>query len=142
MKSERKYSDVITDLLIDSGYSTVFFVAGGNIMHLIESFSHKLKMIPVMHEVNAVIAADYFNATAEPSVGKALALVTVGPGVTNTTTGVAGAFLDGREVLVIGGQVKSSDLKTDSQRQNGIQEADGVAILKSITKKSKTPFIK
>jgi acetolactate synthase-1/2/3 large subunit len=136
MKSERKYSDVITDLLIDSGYSTVFFVAGGNIMHLIESFSHKLKMIPVMHEVNAVIAADYFNATAEPSVGKALALVTVGPGVTNTTTGVAGAFLDGREVLVIGGQVKSSDLKTDSQRQNGIQEADGVAILKSITKKS------
>jgi acetolactate synthase-1/2/3 large subunit len=136
MKSEKKYSDVITDLLIDSGYSTVFFVAGGNIMHLIESFSHRLKMIPVMHEVNAVIAADYFNATAEPNVGKALALVTVGPGVTNTTTGVAGAFIDGREVLVIGGQVKSSDLKTDTQRQNGIQEADGVSILKSITKKS------
>ena len=136
MQSDRKYSDVITDLLIDSGYSTVFFVAGGNIMHLIESFSRRLKMIPVMHEVNAVIATDYFNASRDVGAGKALALVTVGPGVTNTTTGVAGAFIDGREVLVIGGQVKSSDLKRLGQRQNGIQEADGVAILKSITKKA------
>ena len=136
MHSKRKYSDVITDLLVESGYSTVFFVAGGNIMHLIESFSHKLKMIPVMHEVNAVIAAEYFNAVQESNHEKALALVTVGPGVTNTTTGIAGAFLDGREVLVIGGQVKSNNLKTKRQRQNGIQEVDGVAILKSITKKS------
>jgi acetolactate synthase-1/2/3 large subunit len=136
MQSKRKYSDVITDLLLESGYSTVFFVAGGNIMHLIESFSHKLKMVPVMHEVNAVIAAEYFNATQESNLEKALALVTVGPGVTNTTTGIAGSFLDGREVLVIGGQVKSNDLKTGRQRQNGIQEVDGVAIMKSITKKS------
>lgn len=136
MESSRKYSEVVADLLFDSGYSTVFFVAGGNIMHLIESFSHRFEMIPVMHEVNAVIATDYFNASKNSKGKKALALVTVGPGVTNTTTGIAGAFIDGREVLVIGGQVKSNDLKRQGQRQNGIQEADGVAILKSITKAS------
>jgi acetolactate synthase-1/2/3 large subunit len=136
MESKIKYSDVITDLLVDSGYSTVFFVAGGNIMHLIESFSHKMKMIPVMHEVNAVIATDYFNATRAVGAGKALALVTVGPGVTNTATGIAGAFIDSREVLLIGGQVKSNDLKNSRQRQNGVQEADGVALLNSITKKA------
>jgi len=136
MQSKKKYSDLIAELLIECNYSTVFFVAGGNIMHLIESFSHKFKMIPVMHEVNAVIAADYFNASRKSEEKKAFALVTVGPGVTNTTTGVAGAFVDGREVLIIGGQVKSSDLKNASQRQNGIQEADGVSILKSITKEA------
>lgn len=136
MTSNKKFSDVMTELLIEMNYSTVFFVAGGNIMHLIESFSHKLTMIPVMHEVNAVIATDYFNASSNRGGKKALALVTVGPGVTNTTTGIAGAFIDGREVLVIGGQVKSSDLKKLHQRQKGIQEADGVSILKSITKEA------
>lgn len=136
MHSSKKYSDALTDRLFELGYSTVFFVAGGNIMHLIESFSHRFTMIPVMHEVNAVIATDYFNASRKKDQKKALALVTVGPGVINTTTGVAGAFIDGREVLLIGGQVKSSDLKSPQQRQNGIQEADGVSILKSITKAS------
>jgi acetolactate synthase-1/2/3 large subunit len=134
MQSSEKYSEVVADLLLEMGYSTVFFVAGGNIMHLIESFSHRFTMIPVMHEVNAVIAADYFNTAKNQDASKALALVTVGPGVTNTTTGIAGAFIDGREVLIIGGQVKSSDLKNGKQRQNGIQEVDGVSILQSITK--------
>ena len=132
--NQKKYSDVIADLLVKNGYTTVFFVAGGNIMHLIESFSHKMKMIPVMHEVNAVIATDYFNASKVTNSGKALALVTVGPGVTNTATGIVGSYIDSREVLLIGGQVKSSDLKKLSQRQNGIQEADGIALLNSFTK--------
>jgi acetolactate synthase I/II/III large subunit len=136
MQSNKKYSDALADLLFESNYSTVFFVAGGNIMHLIESFSHRFTMIPVMHEVNAVIATDYFNTSKAQDAKKALALVTVGPGVTNTTTGIAGAFIDGREVLIIGGQVKSEDLKAPNQRQRGIQEIDGVSIFKSITKAS------
>ena len=137
MQSDKhKYSDLIAELLVKKGYSTVFFVAGGNIMHLIESFSKKLEMIPVMHEVNAVIATDYFNASKTTKSGKALALVTVGPGVTNTATGIVGAYIDSREVLLIGGQVKSSDLKNSSQRQNGIQEADGIALLNAFTKRA------
>lgn len=137
MQSDKhKYSNVIADLLAKKGYTTVFFVAGGNIMHLIESFSQQFEMIPVMHEVNAVIATDYFNACRTTKSGKALALVTVGPGVTNTTTGIVGAYIDSREVLLIGGQVKSNDLKKSSQRQNGIQEADGIALLEPFTKRA------
>ena len=135
-----KYSDELASWLIDEGYQTCFFVAGGNIMHLIESFSKKFEMIPVVHEVAAVIAADYYNEASSAGSysprGKALALVTVGPGVTNTVTAVAGAFVDGRELILIGGQVKSSDLKQSDERQRGIQEVDGVEILKSITKAS------
>jgi acetolactate synthase-1/2/3 large subunit len=139
MERSLKYSDLVGDWLLELGYKKCFFVAGGNIMHLIESFSSRFEMIPVIHEVSAVIAADYANEISTQYAfrdGKSFALVTVGPGVTNTVSGVAGAFIDGRELLVIGGQVKSSDLKSSKQRQKGVQEADGVSILESITKHS------
>jgi acetolactate synthase-1/2/3 large subunit len=132
-----KYSDDLANWLLESGYSTCFFVAGGNIMHLIESLSHRLEMIPVIHEVAAAIASDYFNEASSAdgfSRGRALALVTVGPGVTNTVTAVAGAHIDGRELLILGGQVKTTDLKSLGERQRGIQEVDGIPIFFSITK--------
>ena len=59
---------------------------------------------------------------------RAFALVTAGPGLTNIVTAMAGAFLESRELLVIGGQVKISDLSHGEVRQRGIQEVDGVSI--------------
>ncbi|QEE27960.1 thiamine pyrophosphate-binding protein [Terriglobus albidus] len=132
--SESKYSDVLADWLQQLGYTHCFFVAGGNIMHLLESCSQRMTCIPVMHEVASCIAAEYFNEVHLG--GKAFALVTAGPGMTNAVTGIAGAYLESREVLVIGGQVKVSDLARDEVRQRGIQEIDGVAIAKPITEKS------
>jgi acetolactate synthase-1/2/3 large subunit len=134
-----KYSDEVASWLKESGYTTCFFVAGGNIMHLIESFSKMFEMIPVIHEVAAAIAADYFNETSSANnytKGKAIALVTLGPGATNTLTAVAGAYIDSRELIVLAGQVKSTDLKQESERQHGIQEIDGVSIFSSVTKKA------
>jgi acetolactate synthase-1/2/3 large subunit len=127
-----KYSDHFIDLLVEDGYTTVFYVAGGNIMHLLDSCRSRLECVPVIHEMSAVIGAEYFN---ESSNSKAFALVTAGPGLTNCVTGIAGAWLEGREVLVVGGQVKSSDLmRKTGVRQNGIQEIDGVELVKSICK--------
>jgi acetolactate synthase-1/2/3 large subunit len=129
-----KYSDLMTDWLSELGYTHCFYVAGGNVMHLLESISRKLKTIPVVHEVAAGIAAEYFNEIDGP--GRAFALVTAGPGVTNIVTAVAGAYLESRDLLVIGGQVKVADLSRGKVRQRGIQEIDGVEILKPITKRS------
>jgi acetolactate synthase-1/2/3 large subunit len=129
----RKFSELITDVLVDHQYTHCFFVAGGNIMHLIESFSARLEMIPVVNEIGAVIGAEYFNEFGKLNGKKAVALVTAGPGITNCVTGIAGAYLESRELLVIGGQVKSQDLKSKDLRQNGIQEIDGVTLLQSIT---------
>jgi acetolactate synthase-1/2/3 large subunit len=129
-----KYSDHFVNLLVNNGYTTVFYVAGGNIMHLLDSCRSRLECIPVIHEVSAVIAAEYFNESSEK---KAFALVTAGPGLTNCVTGIAGAWLEGREVLVVGGQVKSLDLMQQTGvRQNGIQEINGVELVKSICKAS------
>jgi len=129
-----KYSDQIAAWLKELGYTHYFYVGGGNIMHLTESLSNYLQGIPVIHEVAAGIAAEYFNEISTNE--KALALVTTGPGITNIVTAISGAWLESRELLVIGGQVKSSDLSRGKLRARGIQEVNGVELLSSITKKS------
>ena len=121
-----KYSEVLVGWLKEMGYTHCFFVAGGNIMHLLDGVRSEMECIPTVHEVAAGIATEYFNAT-EPE-GRAFALVTAGPGLTNIVTALAGAYLESRELLVIGGQVKASDLADGGIRQRGIQEVDGVAL--------------
>ena len=125
-----KYSDELATWLSELGYTHCFFVSGGNIMHLVESCSRKLTCVPVVHEVAAGIAAEYFNEVSE--TGRAFALVTAGPGMTNIVTAMAGAYLESRELLGIGGQVKVSDLARDKVRQRGIQEVDGVSLAKPV----------
>ena len=136
-----KYSDAMVGWLKQSGYSHCYFVAGGNIMHLLNSARHALVCVPVVHEVAAAIATEYHNATvtagaAAPGMGKAIALVTAGPGLTNTLTGLAGAWLESRELLLIGGQVKVEDLAPRGLRQLGIQEVDGAAMAAPVCKRS------
>ena len=130
-----KYSDQIAIWLKENGFTHYFYVGGGNIMHLTESLSNHLTGIPVIHEVAAVIASEYFNAISKNK--KSLALVTAGPGLTNTITGIAGSWLENRFTLIFGGQVKTTDLKNNSNlRQRGIQEINGSELVKSICKVS------
>jgi acetolactate synthase-1/2/3 large subunit len=128
-----KYSDQFCDWLLDEGFTSCFFVAGGNVMHILESASTRFTCTPVINEATAVIASEYFNESSRDS-GKAFALVTAGPGITNALTGMAGAYLESRPVLVIGGQVKAEDLRDAGIRQRGIQEIDGVAMATPVAK--------
>ena len=130
------HADQIVGWLRDLGYTHCFFVSGGNSMHLLNAARQKMVCVPVVHEVSAGIAAEYFNES-NLSKGKAFVLVTAGPGLTNLVTALAGAFLESRELLVLGGQVKSSDLANKGLRQRGIQEVDGVAIAKAVAKSVK-----
>jgi len=127
-----KYSDFVAKQLVELGYTHCFFLAGGNIMHLLESFSRCMECVPVAHENSGIIAAEYMNSLPGPA--KALALVTAGPGITNSLTGIAGANLESRELLVIGGTVKTSDISSNNLRQRGIQEINGQDTVKPIAK--------
>ena len=127
-----KYSDQFMDWLKSDGYTTCFFVGGGNVMHLLESASRRFNCIPVVHEVAAGIAAEYFNENNRFGE-RAFALVTAGPGLTNIVTAIGGAFLESRELLVVGGQAKVSDLAHGRVPQIGHQEIDGIGIVKKIT---------
>jgi acetolactate synthase-1/2/3 large subunit len=133
-----KYAEyLLKKLSLEENYTHCYFVAGGNTMHLLDAARKEFKCIPVINEVAAGIAAEYFNES-NPDGKKAFALVTAGPGLTNIVTSLAGAYLESRELLVIGGQVKRSDLKSPELRQRGIQEIDGRAIAKPITISSET----
>jgi acetolactate synthase-1/2/3 large subunit len=121
------YATLTLEWLHELGYTHCFFVAGGNIMHLLNAARQRMTCIPFVHEVAAGIAAEYHNE-ARPVHGRAFVLVTAGPGVTNVLTAMAGAWLESRELLVLAGQVKRTDLATDGLRQRGIQEIDGVAM--------------
>jgi acetolactate synthase-1/2/3 large subunit len=134
--SINKLSDFLVDELLKLGYRSCYFVAGGNIMHLLDSVRTRMRCIPFAHEVGAAIATEYHNASLEGNEGKAFCLVTAGPGLTNAITAVAGAWQESRELLVIGGQVKRVDLARGEVRQRGIQEVDGIALTQTISKHS------
>lgn len=138
-----KYAEQLTDWLVELGYTHCYFVAGGNIMYLLDGARTRFTCVPVVHEVAAGIAAEYFNEAN--GKGRAFAMVTAGPGVSNIITAMSGAWLESRELLVIAGQVKSEDLATNGVRQRGIQEIDGVGLAAPVAKRSvqmKTPMPK
>lgn len=105
-------------------------------MHLLDSVRTRMVCVPFVNEVGAAIAVEYFNEINDSGQGKAFALVTAGPGLTNTITAISSAWMESRELLVVGGQVKTTDLMSGGVRQRGIQEIDGVTLVKSICKAS------
>jgi acetolactate synthase I/II/III large subunit len=131
-----KYADLVAEWLEELGYTHCFFVAGGNIMHLLDGMRKRMTCVPFVHEVAAGIAAEYFNESA--GEGRAFALVTAGPGLTNVVTAISSAWLESHELLVLGGQVKTSDLARREVRQRGIQEVDGRDIVAPTTKAAVT----
>ena len=115
------------------GVKTIFGYPGGAIMPVYDAlfdytrgekkcFDHIL----VRHEQGAAHAAEGY-ARVSGEVG--VALVTSGPGVTNTLTGIADAMMDSTPIVVIAGQVAISALGTDA-----FQEVDLVGVSQPISK--------
>lgn len=133
-----KYSDYFIDSLVKAGYTHCFFVGGGNVMHLLESARTRMECIAVVHEVSAGIAAEYFNVANRENDKRAFALVTAGPGITNLVTAIGGAWLESRELLIVGGQARTEFLENSSVRQIGHQQINGRSIIEPIAKCSVT----
>jgi acetolactate synthase-1/2/3 large subunit len=129
-----KLSDYVFDFLNKKGIKTVFYLPGGGCMHLLDSLGadNNINAVSLLHEQAVAIACEaYANTTGTPGA----ALVTTGPGSTNTVTGVLAAYLDSSPCFFLSGQVKTTDLKSRfGVRSHGSQEADIVSIVSSITK--------
>ena len=129
-----KLSDYVMSFLVGEGVDHIFLLPGGGNMHLIDSVGRQdgLSFTACLHEQAAAIAADGY---AQFSGGLGVALVTTGPGGTNAVTGVAGSWAESVPVLILSGQVKTSDIKPNAQmRTRGFQEIDIVSIVRPITK--------
>ncbi len=130
-----KLSDYVMKFIIAQGVRHVFLIPGGGAMHLMDSagrFPGELEHISNLHEQACAICAHaYGHLTSNLGV----ALVTTGPGGTNTITGVAAAWMDSTPCLFISGQVKRSTLMGDSGvRSMGSQEVDIVSVVRPIVK--------
>ena len=133
-----RVSDYIMLRLAALGVKQVYFLPGGGAMHLNDALACNRDLEPILclHEQACSIAAE---AAAKIKSAPSACLVTTGPGGTNTVTGVLGAWLDSTPVFFVSGQVKTADLKKNSGvRILGVQEADIISIVSSITKKSVT----
>ncbi len=129
-----KLSDYVMSFLVGEGVDHLFLLPGGGNMHLLDSAGRQngLAFVACQHEQAAVIAADAY-AQFRGEMG--VALVTTGPGGTNAVTGIAGSWAESVPVLILSGQVKTSDIKPDPRmRMRGFQEVDIVSIVRPITK--------
>ncbi len=133
MKDKITGAKALMRALQAEGVKTIFGYPGGSIMPTYDAlfdytrgekkcFDHIL----VRHEQAAVHAAEGY-ARVSGDVG--VALVTSGPGATNTLTGVADAMLDSTPIVVIAGQVAIGALGTDA-----FQEVDLVGLAQPISK--------
>ena len=129
-----KLSDYVMRFLVEKGVRDVFMLPGGGAMHLNDSLGRctDLKYTCFLHEQAIAVAADaYGQFTNFPGV----AMVTSGPGGTNSVTGIAASYIDSTPVFVVSGQAKTADLMTGTGvRQMGSQEVDIVSIVGPITK--------
>ena len=121
-------SEILLESLKKEGVKHLFGYPGGVVLNIFDLlFDEKeLQLILTRHEQGAVHAADgYARATGKVGV----ALVTSGPGATNTVTGIATAAMDSIPLVVITGQVPTMLIGNDA-----FQEADIVGITRPCTK--------
>jgi acetolactate synthase I/II/III large subunit len=96
---------LIVESLVEEGVPYAFGIPGhGNtaLMDAFVDYRSNITLAPAMHEQNASHIADGFYRSS----GKIAAVITsIGPGATNTLTGVATAFADSMPQLVVTGGV-------------------------------------
>lgn len=132
----QRVADYIANYVYELGVKEVFMVAGGGQMFLTDGIARhpRLKAVCNHHEQASAMAA---TAYAKYNQGLGVAFVTTGCGGTNTITGVLGAWQDNVSCLFISGQSKRKETVRNSclpLRQLGVQEADVIPIVQSITK--------
>lgn len=133
-----RVSDFIADYIYNQGVSHVFLVSGGGMMFLSDGIaSHpNLRAVCNHHEQAAAMAAVSY---AKYNENLGVAYLTTGCGGTNAITGLLDAWQDNVPCLFISGQSKRKETIRNSNlllRQFGVQEADIIGIVNTITKYS------
>lgn len=133
-----KLSDYVIKFLVRKGIADIFMIAGGGIIHLIDSVGKNkdIRYFCNYHEQAAAYCAEGY---ARLKNNTSVCFVTTGPGSTNAVSGVASAWVDSVPMVVISGQVKRELIADYSKlRQIGEQEINIIDMVKPITKYAKT----
>lgn len=128
-----KVADYILKALEEEGLEHIFCFPGGGCLFLIDAINRtSIKPIFNLHEQACAICAEGY---AQTTGNFGALLVTTGPGVLNAMTGVAAAYMDSVPLIVLSGQVPTSQSARNSRlRQRGVQEVPTEDLVKSIVK--------
>ncbi|MEH7235025.1 thiamine pyrophosphate-binding protein [Bacillus sp. JJ1562] len=120
-------AELLVAALYKKGVRQVFSLNGGHISFVYKALiDYGIRIVDVRHEeAAAYMAYSWARLTGQPAV----ILATAGPGVTNTTTGVATAFQAATPMIVIGAHSPIPQMG-----MGAMQEVDQVGIMKPITK--------
>ena len=123
----------IINTLKNLGVKDIFTLAGGHINPMYNACREMgVRLIDTHHEQGASMAADaYGRVTKSPGV----CLVTAGPGLTNTMTGMAGAFLSNSPCIFLSG-----NSGIDEFDRLPLQDIDQESMVRPITKWAKTVY--
>ena len=126
-------STLVVEALERSGVCKIFGYPGASILSLYNELADKQNIFHCLcrHEQACVHAAEGY-ARISGKVG--VVLVTSGPGVTNTVTGIANAYADCTPLLVIAGTPAMTEGKV-------FQDVDFVSMIGNSVKKVFTPTI-
>jgi acetolactate synthase-1/2/3 large subunit len=126
-------ADMLVQILADEGVDTIFGYSGGAILPIYDAVfryneSHQSSMpliVPANEQGAGFMAAGFARASGRVGV----ALVTSGPGATNTVTPVRDSMADSIPIVVICGQVPTTAIGTDA-----FQEAPVPSIMGAVAK--------
>ncbi|MGO9931814.1 MAG: biosynthetic-type acetolactate synthase large subunit [Steroidobacteraceae bacterium] len=126
-------ADMLVQVLADEGVDTIFGYSGGAILPIYDAVfrynqEHDSAMpliVPANEQGAGFMAAGYARASGRVGV----ALVTSGPGATNTVTPVRDSLADSVPIVVICGQVPTTAIGTDA-----FQEAPVPSIMGAVAK--------
>ena len=128
-KNLRTGAEVIVDIIQQQGVEYIFGISGGSVIPIFDALvDSSIKLVLTRHEQGAVHMADGY---ARSSGKTGVALVTSGPGATNTITGILTAHMDSIPLVVLTGQAPTWTLGMDA-----FQEADVFGISSPVVKHS------
>lgn len=128
VRNARNGAETLLDTLVACGVDTIFGYPGGAALPLYDALHGQpaIRHVLVRHEQAAVHAAEgYARTTGRLGV----VLVTSGPGVANTISGLLDAISDSVPLLCLSGQVASGVIGTQA-----FQECDALGISRPVTK--------
>lgn len=127
MSSEITAAEALVRCLEQENVELIFGYPGGAIIPVYDALNNtSIKHVLVRHEQGAAHMADGY-ARVTGKVGVCMA--TSGPGATNLVTGIANAYMDSVPMVIITGQVSTSQVGSDA-----FQEVDITGITLPVTK--------
>ena len=125
--AELSGGEIIAQILLHRNVKFLFTLCGGHISPIFVAAKQLgIRVIDTRHEANAVFAAD---AVSRISGNVGVAVVTAGPGVTNSITPLKNALLAQSPLILLGGSPP-----TLLKGKGALQDIDHMQLLKSSVK--------